>query len=186
VRCCKAILLNILILDERAFALEGFSWLRTSTSEKRKQKAGGLAMLLRRSGARHEVLDTNALSCFKQSLKAECDRSVTTVKPRVGGHSLTSEVLTPSQTLQTRMPKFLHLLFFYFDSPCYFGSFTVMDTPCVFGNIVKFNTGVLFRDYATDRRTASRSVCHGHDSDEVETYCAISSRFNSGVGCVHV
>jgi hypothetical protein len=39
-----AIFLNILTLDERAFALEGFSWLKTLASERKekKQKARGL------------------------------------------------------------------------------------------------------------------------------------------------
>jgi hypothetical protein len=39
-----AIFLNILTLDECAFALEGFSWLKTSALERKetKQKARGL------------------------------------------------------------------------------------------------------------------------------------------------
>ena len=36
-----AILLNTLIIDERAFALEGFSWLKTLKSKKKERKEKG-------------------------------------------------------------------------------------------------------------------------------------------------
>ena len=49
-----AILLNTLLIDERAFALEGFSWLETLTSEKKKKESKKLEDSPRRRGA---VLD---------------------------------------------------------------------------------------------------------------------------------
>jgi hypothetical protein len=49
----------ILSKDERAFSLEGFSWLKTSTSERRKKERKKLEDLPRRRGA---VLEGELLS----------------------------------------------------------------------------------------------------------------------------
>jgi hypothetical protein len=53
------ILLNNLILDERAFAVGGVSWLKTSTSGRKKKETKKLEELTRRRGA---VLDGELLS----------------------------------------------------------------------------------------------------------------------------